>query len=825
MITECKAAYLLADMEKKQGLAEKPVQEQIDGLNTRIAEAIRDTWGASSPEEQLENMATTAASLCENFAQIGELVYERLSGEEAFPEEQAFFYYLINYEWAGEAKAFLLLWRDIFFELQKGYLLLADNLTDAASVHRLNEQSKAALQSAAENLNGFIERMSRETSKRWQFSREKRIDNWRLQKNPWPVYREQFASIIGQVAHLLKQYREMGAAVSVFQHIRREVEQLVAACRADILEIHNKIDQTTAIFSENERAADLPKPAKISNRLEALSGKILAVPRLQSFSIVLEELIGALHEKVQLVLDSKGGLLEMLDLNLRKRCQQWMESEILPLTNEAWELTENTINGLKVALSNVRNRLVLLSTESSDTEEKAEAVELLQPVEAFRKNLLASEEQLSSLTHTIEHRLEGDFVLCSVYDTSRVFLPAPSQSAISRFRLKRYKWLDWLRHWLNVQVGAIRRIRKAAEQEESLGVSEKVVRYIQSRTVSSDNSHYAAIFQAKGYVGESFWVGREDKLQHIESIIDNWKKGFRGAVALTGKRFSGKSFFGEMVANRFFSDNTIRLNPGSVIKLQGRKLEVEYDLEAALEFIHKNTLNQHPLVWIDDLALWWSPVVPLNQNVRALRHYIDAYSSNIFFLVSLSNGLASHLQQLHNVGGLFQAELNMDYMPANAVREAILIRHGATHLTLLNEQLQEASPPQFNRLAARVHRAAGGNIGEALLRWALSVQTVDENSVFIYTPPEYGLPDFLTPDSAVLLCAILMQNRTNEYQLRKLMGPPFTEKYVNILRRLLSVGLLTRHPNGWLEVSEVAVNAVGALLEQKDYIKYEQWKQ
>ena len=824
MITEHKAVYLQADMEKTQGLAEKPVQEQIDGLNARIAEAIRDNWSATSPEEQLENMATTAASLCENFGQIGELAYERLSGEEAFSEEQAFHYYLINYEWSGEAKAFLLLWRDVFFELQKGYLLLADNLADAASVQRLNEQSKAALQSAAENLNGFMERMSRESGKRWQLSREKRMDNWRLQKNPWPVYREQFASIIGQVAHLLKQYREMAAAVSVFQHIRRELEQLAAACQADILEIHNKIDQTTAIFSENERATDHPKPAKISNRLEALSAKVLAIPRLQSFSIVLEELLSALPEKMQLVLDSKGGMLEMLDLNLRKRCQQWMESEILPLANEAWELTENTINGLKVALSNVRNRLVLLSTESTDTDGNAEVVELLQPVEAFRKNLLASEEELSGLTLIIEHRLEGDFVLCSVYDTSRVFLPAPSQSAISRFRLKRYKWLDWLRRWFNIQVGAIRKLRKAAEQEESLGVSEKVVRYIQSRTVSSDNSHYAAIFQAKGYVGESFWVGREDKLQHIESIIDNWKKGFRGAVALTGKRFSGKSFFGEMVANRFFSENTIRLTPGSVIKLQGRKMEVEYDLEEALEFIHKNTLNQHPLVWIDDLALWWSPVVPLNQNVRALRRYIDAYSSNIFFLVSLSKGLASHLQQLHNVGGLFQAELNMDFMSADSVREAILIRHGATHKALLNEQFQEASPQQFNRLAARVHRAAEGNIGEALLHWALSIHKNDDDSAFIHPLPEYALPDFLNPDTAVLLCAIIMQKRTNEYHLRKLMGPPFSEKYVNILRRLLSVGLLSRHPNGWLEVNEAAANAVGALLESKDYIKYGPWK-
>lgn len=814
-------------MTKTRGLAEKPAPEQLAALEAHLAETIEEAWRAPSPEEQLERMATAVASQCEAFGRIGEYAHERLTGEEAYSEEQKFHFYLINYVWAPEAKSFLLLWRDVFFEMQKGYLLLADGAAGEDNLKSLNKQSEAALLSAARSLRGFFERMSQHESKRWQPSRQRRMDDWRLQKNPWPVYREQFSSITGQVAHLLEQYRESSAAVAVFKDIRRETEKLAAACRADILEVHSKVDQTTALLAEEDTSTtgESPKPGKISGRLEALAGKVQAQPRLQSFSIALEELQNSLPEKMQLALDVQGGLLEVLDLNLRKRCLQWLESEVLPPAYEAWEITENTINGLKVALSNIRNRLILLSTEGKDSDVKWEMAELLQPIEAFRNKLLASEEQLSVLIDTIEQRLEGEFRFSAVFDTSRIFLPAPSQSALSRFRLRRYRWLDRLQAWWSSQVKAVRRIRKAAEQEENLSTSEKVVRYIQSRTITDDNSHYAAIFQAKGYVGESFWAGREDEMQHIEKIIANWKKGFRGAVSVTGKRFSGKSFFGEMVANRFFPENTIRVSPGTVIKVQGRKLEVEYDLEKALEFIRKNTLNERPLVWIDGLELWWSPAVTLNENVRALRRYIDAYSGNIFFLVSLSNALSYHLQQLHNVGSLFQAELNMDFMPANAVREAILIRHGATHTALLNEQLQEASPQQFNRLASRVHRAANGNIGEALLRWALSMQRVDENSVFILSPPEYALPDFLNPDMAVLLSAILMQKRTNEYQLRKLMGPPFSEKYVNILRRLLSVGLLTRHPNGWLEINEVAANAVGRLLDQKDYIKYEQWKQ
>ena len=793
-------------------------------LDAVIVQAMERSWSSLSFPEQLEQIATAVASLCERFGQVGESAYAQLSGDGSFSEEERFYQYLANYEWAADAKAFLLLWRDVFFELQKSYLLQADGMAGEPEVKRLREESRAVLQSAARSMAGFLERKGREGEGRWQLSRKARVKAWRQQKNPWPVYREQFSSITGQVAHLLKQYRAMADAISVFQRIRREVEQLAAACEGDILEVHQKVDQTTAIFAEDDKTEAFPKPGKVSSRLEALSEKIQAAPRLQSFSANLEELLGALPEKLELALDTRGGMLEMMPLNLKKRCLQWLESEILPLAYEAWELTENTVNGLKVALSNIRNRLILISSERKEAEGKPEMAELLQPVDSFRKNLLASEEQLSALAHTIELRLESDFKLGAVFDSSRGFLPVPMQSAISQFRIRRYRWLDRLQSWFSNQLKAFRKLRKAAEQEETLSTSEKVVRYIQSRTVSADNSHYAAIFQAKGYVGESFWVGREDEMQHIQNIIGNWEKGFRGAVAITGRRFSGKTFFGEMVANRFFPENTIRLRPEAPVRIQGRKLEAGHNLEEALEFIRKNTLSQRPLVWLDDLELWWSPSIPLNQNVRVLRRYIDAYSSNIFFLVSLSNGLAAHLQQLHNVGSLFQAELNMDFMSADAVREAILIRHGATHKALLNEQFQEASPQQFNRLAARVHRAAEGNIGEALLHWALSIHKNDEDSAFIHTLPEYALPDFLNPDTAVLLCGIIMQKRTNEYQLRKLMGPPFSEKYVNILRRLLSVGLLSRHPNGWLEVNEAAANAVGALLESKDYIKYGPWK-
>jgi hypothetical protein len=66
----------------------------------------------------------------------------------------------------------------------------------------------------------------------------------------------------------------------------------------------------------------------------------------------------------------------------------------------------------------------------------------------------------------------------------------------------------------------------------------------------------------------------------------------------------------------------------------------------------------------------------------------------------------------------------------------------------------------------------------------------------------------------------MMEKRTNEYRLSKLFGKAFKDKYINIVQRLISVGLLVRHLDGWLEINECVVNEVGRALEREQYLKF-----
>ena len=104
------------------------------------------------------------------------------------------------------------------------------------------------------------------------------------------------------------------------------------------------------------------------------------------------------------------------------------------------------------------------------------------------------------------------------------------------------------------------------EQEESLSFSEKIVRYIEHRKAPIDNKQYWSIFLTKGYIGESFAVGRQEELRRIKKVINNWRLGYRGSVLLHGQRFSGKTLTGEWIANRFFDDSFVRLQPNALPK-------------------------------------------------------------------------------------------------------------------------------------------------------------------------------------------------------------------------------------------------------------------
>jgi len=785
-----------------------------------LRQQIETAWSTENLTAHLGQLTEGSERLQTAIMALGDHAYETLKGPQLPPDQSQALLYFINYQWAEQAKAFLILWRDVLFEQQKGQLLLAGEEIEEAAVRRQKAESADVVREAAGILSDMLNRESREKRSR-RFGIDRSLRTWQQQQNPWPVYREQLEQVPRQCRQLMEDHQKLLATSQVFNQIRRHIFTSASACRNEIDDIAGLLRRAIKIIEEELNKEGPQGLGKIAARLEDLDAEHELHNQLLSFNNTLEHQIEELPEKMEVVVDTQEGLLEKRILNMRRRVQQWLESEIIPLLYEIWELTQDVNTGLKMTLMNSRNRALLLAAEAKEVKQPDfEQSDLSQPLQLHLPNTANADATIANLMNLAERRLDKDFHLTQIYETAQEFLPLPLQSTLNQLRLNQNRVLTKARNWLLRQTVALRRFRRSVAQEQALSLSEKIVRYINSREGDPENSHYTAIFETRGYIGDAFAVGRREELRHAGRVIEQWQNGFRGALAITGQRLSGKSFFGELLLHRYFPDTGIRLSPGATVRVQGRKMEATYDLQQALEFVRKYAFNIRPLIWIDDLELWWEPGRPLFENVRALAKFIDSYADDIFFAVTLNNATRSHLQYFLDIDSVFQARISMDRMPVQDIRDAIAIRHGATHQQLIDKEKKEVPPQQFANKINLVYKSSRANIGEALMRWSSAIRYVDDERVGADFSERQTLPDFLSPDSAMLLSSIMMQKRTNEYRLRKLFGPAFAAKYRSLVQRLINTGILRRQVDGWLEINELVVNDLGYLLERKQHIKY-----
>ena len=786
-----------------------------------LDKTISDTWDNAVPGGYLMKLVEGAQFIEQEACKVGDYCFDYLKQKGKDAKTESIKAYIVTYLWAPQVKAFLILWRDVLFQQQKAKILEQDGITTPEALAALKEESKAVISNAAKELKEIIAkelksiRTSRQGTKR-------HINRWDKQHNPWPTYKKQLAELPEQCLYLQKQYHTLESVGDGFKQIKHLTLNMGDGRKEAFRHIFDQASETIQYISESIKETDDPKLGKVAARLEDLQESIKIAPELYAFPEQLDRLTKALDEKVQVPVETQQGIIHFKEINFQRNVKQWLESEVLPIYYELAELTEGLFNGVKMSMVNIRNRVLLLAAEIKEGKAANLSAETIcQPLYNFLKSAADTRESLEELSDLIATRLEAEFQISAIYyRPTDSFLPVPIQSAINNLRLNQNRVVTTVQEWWNNQAGLIQNFRRTVKEEEALSLSEKIVRFIQYAEGDQSNNHYTSIFLTKGFIGESFWVGRESELQHIESLIRNWHSGYRGAVVLTGQRLSGKSLFGELIATRHFGNNTIRLQPASTVQVGGRRISVEYKLEEALEFIRKHTLNMRPLIWIDDFELWQDPSTPISQNLRTLRKYIDNYSGRMFFLVSMGNWLHHHLQKFHEMDRLFQAEINLDRMPLHKIEEAILIRHGATHKALVDAKGKEIQPKQFRKMTTRIYRSAEGNIGEALNHWAASIYRMDDDRVYQEYKTGINLPTFLNPEAALLLSAIMMAKRTNEYRLRKLFGPAFSDKYSGVLQRLISVGLLTRHLDGWLEISEVAANEMGKQLDRNKYLKF-----
>lgn len=786
------------------------IETLFSSFETLLDETIEKTW--ESPR-YAEALCDGLRQLQQSVIDLGETHAGRLSAG-AKGDTALFGSFLVIFSWVESAKSFLILWRDVYFQQLKAQVLKLDKSVRPDDLKTLREQSRQTVLSAAGALKDMPKKEAAYIrSQHKGISRQ--VERWERQQSPWPTYKAQLERLPQQCDQLTEQYRQLRGVSSTFQDIRALTARTIAGFHRELEQFQTTAHNAVDFIRDNIQN----KPGRINSHLEALEKEIPATGPLVLYQEELDRELPDLPLKLQPAVGTESGMILYRELNLRRIARQWMESEILPLLYDSGESIEQVRNMFKLSLANIRNRAILLANDSpEDRKTHLASMDIYQPMEGFRQKLAAWKAEIEGLDRQVNTRMRAAFRISGIYDTSAEFLALTLQSSINQLKINRNQLLTRIQDQYAQVLQRLRRFKSSVEQEEALSLSEKLVRFIQIRTADPENSQYSSIFLTKGYIGESFWVGREAELNRIEKLIGQWRNGFRGAVCLTGQRFAGKSLFGDLVAHRYFAKNTIVLTPDTTIAFQGRKFTVTHNLGEALEFIRKYAIQRRPLVWIDDLELWQD----FHANMQKLLRFIDNHSGRLFVMVAMSNWQHAGLNRIYDIGKYFQARINLDRMGVEDIRQAILIRHGATHKTLSDAEGTEISPGQFTKMTEVIYRVSGGNVGEALNLWSSFTRKLDDNKVIHQYRPGFPMPDFINPDNGILLTSVMMEKHTTEYRLRKLFGPAFSDKYSYVLQRLLNVKLLIRRIDGQVEVNEVTANELGRLLERHKFITFQQ---
>jgi hypothetical protein len=615
--------------------------------------------------------------------------------------------------------------------------------------------------------------------------------------------------LVEQANLLNKDHQTLKTVQEVLYSTELIVKDTIETCLSDLEVNNNKIDSVINLITDVD--------SQSSNTLSAIheiTDKMKSVVYFSAFKEQLENLLQPYDIKLSPVVQINGGVLERRNFSPKKNISEWFESEIYPLLYEVWEITEQGTTGLRMILLNMTNRLDILQKEQpNDLFKDHEG--LVKPLHTFQKDLVTLLDNITNLVHLIDNRVQNELKISNLFDTQTHFLSVSLQSTLNRkIWHNENGWLAQAQRWTKTALNKVYSVKNKFEKRRQLSVSEKITLCLKSRMPDVDNKHYANIFLTKGYVGESFIVGRDANIERFGDVVLNWQQGFRGSILLTGDRFSGKTVFGDIVARKFFFHNFHTLLPNSTLTIGGRKMQTSYDLKEALDFVCKHSVNKKTMLWIDDIEIWWSSKIPFYQNIHHLMNCIDAYSNRIFFVVSTNSQARKQISNYSNAKRIFQAEINLNLLSKEAIQQAIIVRHGATQKKLVDSKGEVLNPASFNKLVTKIYNAASGNIGESLLHWANSTYYVDEGSVQHRAETYKGLPNFLNEDTTLILDLLLLHKRANEYLIRQLLGASaFENRYATVIRRLINVGILKRQLDGFIEIEMTIVNDLKQMLE------------
>ncbi len=209
-----------------------------DMLNTELSQLVEDAWSSDQDVIFLDELEDAVYLISARIIDIGNLAFEDLENGN-----QNIAHYNICHEWAADATSFLILWRNITFEIQKALLLLSEGQIKMDSYQKLKSRSKQVLEEASQD---FYNKLDTHLSH--SKGSPAQLLELSLQSNPWPTYKQQFAQIAPQCEVLVGQFKTMWNTSGLYVLVKSNFQDDFDTQKSSVEEFKKSLIEIVSLF-------------------------------------------------------------------------------------------------------------------------------------------------------------------------------------------------------------------------------------------------------------------------------------------------------------------------------------------------------------------------------------------------------------------------------------------------------------------------------------------------------------------------------------------------------------------------------------------------
>lgn len=700
--------------------------------------------------------------------------------------------YVLHYQLSESFKDALLLHRDVLLQIYIADYKKQENTVTKESLDEHFTASKAQLNDV---ISAFIQK---EKSLQNDITSTPNSSNFlgqiKHQTNPWTIYKAQFETLKKHLKDIDGVYNSISKTIKIFSDIEKHNTTFIMEAESACEKAKNGIGEAIHLVKKITTIADIPN---VINWIDTVIPQSENEKTYQdSYTQTLELKLKALKE-VTVPVATEDGLLLSRTIDFNKATQKWIDFEILPALVDLWKHKASMMSFYKHSLLNLKSSL-LIEKGNNNINAMPSQFETLKSIHATISDYT---DNLNQITKEVRQKFDVHFEVSQLF-SNEDFLEVSFQSSLSQMASEQGNILNKFKAVVTNNLNNFNSQYEKSALFNSKSKIETAIDCINYRMFKESNAHYDTLFLNKNFLGDLFILDRVEQEQAVARAVSQFQNGFSKAILVTGDALSGKTTFTQQIAKKHFPKNAVFLQPNASVTFAGRKFETSKNLKEALSDIKKGLTGVPSLLVIDDLSCWRDEEVSLLQNVRHLLSFIASYSDEILVVITTTSSLKRHIDSRLAFSEAFSTHISLNRASADEIYNAIAIRHGASHKTLVNKDNVSFSEREMKKAVTKLARNFNSNLGQVLQAWTYGTTVVKDNNV-VYQEDNYSFPDFFNEAEAIVLKYVLLYHHINEVTLKNFVVNSYERQYDSGLKRLYNTKVLLRDEEGNLFLNPV----------------------